>query len=535
MIGTRTDRYSSMQPSQAAVNQNARTPSAQLSPAGWAHRIALILLLAATFRIRLRCLDCKPFWFDEGFSVELARIDWGNFLHLMWWREANMVLYYLLLRVWLHFGHTPFFIRSLSAVLAAATLPGIYWLARLLYDRRVALIAATLFCVNAYDVRYAQEARSYSLFVLLATLSSAFLISFLACPSRRYWRGYVLMSVLAVYSHLYATLLIVSHWIALRWFPPRANSTESSAQVRRAWRVIAIAILPLLVFAAKTGAGPIRWIHRPGIRDLAEFFENLSGGNSWPLALLYAVACAVAVAAAGRHSFSRDQSGQGQPWEVWRIQFLLIWLLFPVILTVGLSFARPVFLGRYLIFCLPPLVILAASGLSRLRRSWMLAATLAVMLFFGLRGVLFVYGHDFDEERDASSVASNFVLDHTQPGDAILFHIAATRVPYEFFRSLRAGQDTSKPMFTAQLGPEILFPHHGPGLDYRDFTGKPTADFLHSATLGHSRIWVMLMNNGSADKPDPTTVMLMQTLSESFPNAQSYHFARVELRLYAKQ
>ena len=522
-----------MQPSEAAVNQSASAPSAQPSSAGWAYRIALILLLAASFVIRLRCLACKPFWFDEGFSVELARIDWGNFFHLMWWREANMALYYVLLRFWLHFGESPFFIRSLSAVIAAATLPGIYWLARLLYDRRVALIAAALFCVNGYDVRYAQEARSYALFVLLATLSSAFLISWIAQPSHRKWRGYVLMSVLAVYSHLYAILLLVSHWIVLRWIPPRSESKEISAQGRRAWRVIAVAILPLLVFVAKTGAGPIRWIHRPGIRDLTEFFENLSGSNSWPLALMYAVACVVAVTAVGSCLFRKPS--QGQLWKVWRVQFLLMWLLFPITLTVVLSFARPVFLGRYMIFCLPPLVILAAAGLARLRNSWMLAATLAVMLFFGWRGVAFVYSHDFDDERDASAAASNFVLDHAQPGDAILFHIAATRVPYEFFRSLRAGQNTANPAFTAQLGPEILFPYHGPGLDYRDFTGKPTADFLHGVALGHPRVWVMLMNNGSAQKPDPTTVMLTQVLPESFPKAQSFHFAKVELRLYAKQ
>ena len=125
------------------------------------------------------------------------------------------------------------------------------------------------------------------------------------------------------------------------------------------------------------------------------------------------------------------------------------------------------------------------------------------MLFFGLRGVLFVYGHDFDDERDASSVASNFVLDHTQPGDAILFHIAATRVPYEFFRFSAGGTRYVQAYVRRQLGPEILFPHHGPDLDYRDFTGQPTADFLHSATLGHSRIWVMLMNNGSAEQTRP--------------------------------
>src|SRR5579863_6184818 len=205
-----------------------------------AHWFALSLLFAAGTAVRFVCLACKPFWFDECFSVEVARIGWQNFLHLLWWREANMSLYYVLLRIWLHFGHSPFFIRSLSAVIAAATLPAVYWLARLLYDRRVALIAAALFAFNAYDVRYAQEVRSYSLFVLLATLCSGFLIAWLQQPTRRHWRGYVLFSILAVYAHFYALLMIAVQGLALyplggTRFGKERDERALSAEIRRAW------------------------------------------------------------------------------------------------------------------------------------------------------------------------------------------------------------------------------------------------------------------------------------------------------------
>src|SRR5437879_7948044 len=166
-----------MQPT--AVNESAGTSPSHSRTPGWPHWLTLLVVLGAAILLRLRCVTCKPFWFDECFSVEVARIGWGNFLRLLWWREANMSLYYLLLRIWLRFGQGEFFIRSLSVVIAVATLPAIYWLARLLYDRRVALMAAGLFAFNAYSVRYAQEARSYALFLLLATVSSGFLIAFL--------------------------------------------------------------------------------------------------------------------------------------------------------------------------------------------------------------------------------------------------------------------------------------------------------------------------------------------------------------------
>jgi mannosyltransferase len=514
----------------SAQGNSSTVPPATSKSRGWAHWITLALLFACCVAIRLVCLACKPFWFDEAFSVEVARLTWPNFLHLLWWREANMSLYYVLLRGWLHFGQSPYFIRSFSVLMAALTLPAIYWLGRLLFDRRVALIVAALFTFNAYDVRYSQEARSYSLFLLLTTLSSGLLVWWLAEPSRRRLRGYIAASVLAAYSHLYALLLIAAHWLALKLTgPPQIAEDLPKSRLRRAWWTTGLLALPLLAFVVKTGAGPIRWIHRPGPRDLVEFFEHLCGSDRWPLALLYVAACAVAASSVGQRLWKRDPNR-----DVWRLQFLLIWFFFPIVLTVLLSFARPVFLGRYMIFCLPPLLILAAAGLERLRRPWMLGAALAVMLFFSLQGVFFVYGHDFDTERDASESASNFILDQAEPGDAILFHIAETRIPYEFSRSLRAGRDTASASFTDQLGPEILFPHHARGLDYRDFTGKPAPDLVRQAASGHARLWLMLMNNGTDEKPDATTVMLTQLLPEFLPKVQRWRFAKVEVRLYSK-
>jgi mannosyltransferase len=520
-----------MQPSSVKPSTNASSflsttltagPAATIPRAHW---LTLLLLLAVATAVRFLHLVGKPYWFDECFSVEVARIGWGNFLHLLWWREANMSLYYVLLRMWLHFGQSEFFIRSLSVLIGAATAPAIYWLARLLYDRRVALIAAALFSFNAYSVRYAQEARSYGLFLLLATLSSGLLIAFLREPARRNWVGYVALSILAVYAHFYALLLMVVHWL---------GSDESSAkvrlQLRRAWIAIGVAVLPLLVFVAKTGAGPIRWIQRPGLRDVLEFYEHLAGGSNWVLLGIFSLAGIAALMPVGKRLLARDKN-----WDIWRIQFLLIWLLFPVMLTVLLSFARPVFLGRYMIFCQPALLILAAAGLARLRPSWLLGAALAGILLLGLQGIVFVYGHDYDNERDASGVATNFIQEHSDPGDGVVFHIAATRVAYEFFRSVRAGEDTARPDFKGQLGPEILFPHHGAGLDYRDFTGKPTEDLLRAIGASHARVWIMLMNNGSAERPDPTTAMLSRVLAESFPRMRRWQFAKVEVRLYSRE
>ncbi|MGA8439637.1 MAG: glycosyltransferase family 39 protein [Candidatus Sulfotelmatobacter sp.] len=499
----------------------------------WTHgsRLTLALMTVAAAALRFLFLARKPFWFDECFSVEVARLSWHDMVRLLWRREANMSLYYLLLRGWLHFGSSPFFIRGLSVIFSLATLPAIFWLAGRLFDRRVALVAVALMSFNAYSIRYAQEARSYSLFVLLATLSSGFFVATLREPSRRKRMGYALASGLAVYAHLYALLLLAAQWLSLRG--KRHRTPTRPHALRRAWIWIGVASFPLLIFAAKTGAGPIRWIQPPGARDLLDFAEHLSGNDGLPLLLLYAVACFAALLPLQKMAgvFRAEVDGPDNHWAAWRLRFLLTWMLFPVAVTVLLSLVRPIFLARYFIFCLPALLILGAAGLARLRSPLLLAASVAAMLLLSLQGTFSYYDHDFDLDRDDSQAAVNYILDHGQVGDAILFHIAEARVPYEFFKSLRTPSPESG---VAGAGPEIIYPRHGDHLDYRDFTGKPTSDFVQSLAGQNLRVWLVLMSNGNPGHPDATTLMLNQTLGASFPRVETKQFPEVEVRVYSR-
>jgi len=160
----------------------------------------------------------------------------------------------------------------------------------------------------------------------------------------------------------------------------------------------------------------------------------------------------------------------------------------------------------------------------------MLAVCLTVMLLLSLQGTFRYYEHDFDLQRDGSEAAANYIYEHAQPGDAILFHIAEARFPYEFFGSLRVGNARSG----VASGPEIIFPRHGDHLDYRDVTGKPSVEFLRSVPSHYPRVWLVLMSNGAPGHPDVTTLMLGQTLGGSFPEMTQMQFPQVEVRLYRK-
>jgi mannosyltransferase len=491
----------------------------------------LALLVVAGAVLRLFHLDSKPFWFDEGVSVAIARMDWYNLARLLWKREANMALYYLLLRGWLHLGNSEAFVRSLSVIAALATIPVVYWLGRQLMDRRAGLIAATLLTFNAYHIRYSQEARSYTLYVFLTALSVAFFFASLREPSAGNRRGHVLSSALAFYAHFYAGLIIVLEWLWLRLREPQSVPPA----MRKSFGRIAILILPGILFAATTGMGPLSWLPRPGMKEILDFYQHLAGNGGALLLILYVAAIAAAlypVLSPIDEKGATSPAGLGPGIKIatslrrpdrWPFVCLLTWLLLPIVVAIA-SIIHPVFLARYFILCLPPLLLLASAGIRRVRSSWLTAVVLAVFVALSIRGTMAYYKADFDLTRDDYRAASNYVLEHARPGDVVLFHIAMGRMPYEYYRSLSR----------SAAPPAVIYPPGGERVDYRDFLGKPSPEFLQTVPQNYQRVWIVLQHNQGKDGKDPTTRIMGEIFGRAYPHQSVMNFPGVEVRLYER-
>src|SRR5436309_2114673 len=122
-----------------------------------------------------------------------------------------MLLYYLLLRTWVHLGSSEFVVRLLSVIFGVAAVPMVYLLGRDLFSRATGMIAAALLAVHAFHIYFSQEARSYALLVLLLIVSAYFFARLAASPERRLYRlGYPVASAPAFYAHLFALLVIAS-------------------------------------------------------------------------------------------------------------------------------------------------------------------------------------------------------------------------------------------------------------------------------------------------------------------------------------
>src|SRR5439155_19635285 len=131
---------------------------------------------------------------------------------------------------------------------------------RQLFGRNVGLLAAFLLAINGFHIRYSQEARSYSLYVFLVVLSCWFYIRSADDPSRQiYCIGLVAASVLAIYAHFFAVLILPVFWFAAivvrRPSFPWKRLLASTAG-------ICAGGLPLFLFALLKNQGQRNWISR---------------------------------------------------------------------------------------------------------------------------------------------------------------------------------------------------------------------------------------------------------------------------------
>src|SRR5437870_2555918 len=212
-------------------------------------------------------------------------------------------------------------------------------------------------------------------------------------------------------------------------------------------------------------------------------------------------------------------------WDSWRYRYLSLWLFFPIVFIFVISQLKPLFLIRYFIFTLPALVLLAATGLVRLRRRWLLVGALIFFAAFSLRGVSSFYQKDFDIAREDWRPAVRYLLSHANARDVILFHQPIARMSYEYYRSR-----TSVAAYT-----RVIYPEHGERLTYRDFyAGRVPDRFLESIPAQYRRVWVALAYNETPSGPDPTTRSITSILGREYAHVEQDEFPGIELRLYSR-
>jgi mannosyltransferase len=311
--------------------------------------IVMSVAVLASFVLILFMGKGNDVWFDENYSIILAKQPIGELLRLTG-VDAHPPIFYLLLKVWGSiFGWSELALRSMSALLAAATVGIVALLIRRLFTTRVALVSLPFLVFAPFWLRYGYEIRMYALAGLIGALASLVLVKAVeAKTDKRWWGLYALLVAAGMYT-LYMTAVVwLSHFV---WLLIQKR--------RRFWRqpwfwsfglagILFLPYLPTVIFQLTHSALPGIGI----VLNLTHIWEVISmvliytpewSINSWTaVGVIGAVGLTIYLLDRSRH----QMTGKARR----SLSFLLCLALVPPVffILISLPMSEPFFVQRYL-------------------------------------------------------------------------------------------------------------------------------------------------------------------------------------------
>ena len=387
--------------------------------------LPLIMLLAAFLRVIY--IGHHSLWLDEMFSLRFASYSLPDLFREVADYDNHPATYYVLLHFWIQvFGDSEVSLRMPSAIFSVLSVYFTFRTAELLFDRRVALIAALLLALSGFSIYYAQEARMYSLLALSSVLSVYFLLKYLDQQTSRTLFNFVWSTTLLVYSHLYGIFIIVAENIYILVLLYRSSDRVPGLSLRK-WLAIQASIfvlsLPwvwLLINRILTMDHETLWIKVPTVHSVVKTFMAFSGTHNglalWILLMIVGVLSALPWKTGIGRKVLMERSTENTGWQV----FLLLLLIFaPILLPYLISkFTTPIYIHRYTIAAQFAYYILVAKGIASLRWNGFRMIALVLVLAVLLKPLLregYVHHNATDFRR-----AVDYLVEHGSDRDRII-------------------------------------------------------------------------------------------------------------------
>jgi mannosyltransferase len=380
--------------------------------------------------LRLHNLGGESLWGDEVVSWWQVK---GNLAHLIWstaqdnYPPLNNLAIFAVIKL---FGGGEWSLRLPSAIFGVTNIVALWWLGTMTVGRTAGLIGAGMLTLSPFHLEYSQEARMYSLLALAATLYAATCFYYLQAPSLQRSACVSLAGLALVYSHPYGTLDWIVIAVAFAVFV--LSSTSSPPRTMLVWKasnvVIATGFAPwALIFAyhAYLIAAKGFWIPPLTTTSVVTELEAVAAGRAAVAGgRLFAGVILIGVLLGVVGRLSRD------------VVVLYVWAVAPVAIGIAASIlSKPVFLPRYVIGSLPPLLLISAFGWAKYAQGWPDAVIpMAAAVLVAIAGSASMsYNYSWYPKDDFRGVAS-FLDKREQPTDCILIVPGFDTVPIHFYR-----------------------------------------------------------------------------------------------------
>lgn len=326
---------------------------------------------------------------DEAQSLWQSSRSAGDILTIVS-QDVHVPLYEEILHFWrLYIGDSVTSGRLLSLLFFLCSIPAIYALGKLAYNRTIGLFGALLLCISPFMNWYGNEIRMYTLFALMVILNQYFYLRIFKAPERlprehgphdgAAWVGYAVTAVIGAFVHYFFFLNLLAQAI-FYFFEWRRFPKGSFVRFLITAGLVLAAFAPWAWYVWFQGQAQNQQPLLPipsSVNLFSTFSQFLFGFQSdnintiflslWPVTIIF-----------GFLTLRRSK----------RLSPVSEYFMLTILLSVGLaffvSFIVPVFVSRYLIFTVPSLYLLLLSLFSNY------APRPATIARWGLVAVMFV-------------------------------------------------------------------------------------------------------------------------------------------------
>jgi len=167
----------------------------------------LVIILGAA--LRFYDLGTESYWHDEVIMLHVAGGDPESILVEV--QDGRPPVYVLLAHLGMQvFGATEVATRFPSALAGIASIAAMYAVGSQLFGKRVGLLSAFLMAISEFQIRYSQDFRYYSVFVLITLFSFFFFVKALKERRISHFVLHVLANVFLFYTHTFGVFVLVA-------------------------------------------------------------------------------------------------------------------------------------------------------------------------------------------------------------------------------------------------------------------------------------------------------------------------------------
>lgn len=315
--------------------------------------VTIILAAVGAMAISLIIGLQQSVWFDEAYSITLAKQPVVNLIHLTA-MDTHPPFYYLLLKAWAGvFGWSELALRSLSVLAFGGSIVIGALLVRRLFGVRAALVSVPVVALSPFLLRYGFEIRMYALASLIGIAATYVLVAAREVRAKQQkWRLYVLYALLVaigVYTLYYTVLLWLAHFVWQVMVAYKEKKPIMKTPWFAAYAGAVLLFVPWLpVLVSQVGNGALAAISQPmtldnlgGIVSFAFLYQPAWQLDGYTTIIIVFVMLLIGMLT--RRAFKAASKKERS--YLW---LLVCYFLVPVVLIALLSLAKPLYVERYI-------------------------------------------------------------------------------------------------------------------------------------------------------------------------------------------